>query len=108
VEPPGPVAASSLSRSSASGHQVGRLLRRASWWRLALVEAVQLPALGLVLFSAHPSAWWVAGIWGSVVCCAGTDSQWRWRNRALVAQAALWLLAALLFGMGGRQPGMLH
>jgi len=90
VEPPGPVAASSLSRSSASGHQVGRLLRR------------------LVLFSAHPSAWWVAGIWGSVVCCAGTDSQWRWRNRALVAQAALWLLAALLFGMGGRQPGMLH
>jgi len=96
------------SASCAEILQARRLVRRASWWRLALVEAVQLPALGLVVLSAHPAAWWVAGIWGSVACCAGTDSQWRWRNRALVAQAMLWLLAALLFGTGSRSPGALH
>jgi len=101
-------AARALADAAADQRQVTFLVRRASWWRLVLVEAVQLPALGLVLVSAHPAAWWVAGIWGSVVCCAGTDSQWRWRNRALVAQAALWLLAALLFGTASRPTVLGH
>ena len=63
-------------------------------WRLRflLVQLIQLPAIGLACAGLP----WPAALWGSVVCCAGTDSGWRWRNRLLVLQAMLWLLFALL------------
>ncbi|MDA3962210.1 MAG: hypothetical protein PF961_15575 [Planctomycetota bacterium] len=67
------------------------------WQRMLVVQLLQLPAVGLVLASDYTAALWVAGLYGSVVCCAGTDSGWRWRNRLLVAQAAAWLLLPLLF-----------
>jgi branched-subunit amino acid transport protein len=70
--------------------------RRADWMRLGLVEALQIPTLFLVIISPSPAAPWCAAIWGSGVCCAGTDSHWRWRNRLLIAQAIAWLLQALL------------
>ncbi len=72
--------------------------RPPSWPRLLLVQVLQLPALALVVVSPHAAAWWLAGLWGSVVCCLGTDSQWRWRNRLLVFQAALWLALAMVLG----------
>ncbi len=68
------------------------------WVRLAVVEAIQLPALGLVMARDAPACWWCAALWGSMACCAGTDSSWRWRNYLLVAQAVVWLIAASLFG----------
>lgn len=77
-----------------------RAVRRARHWRLLVVELLQLPALALVLVASDPAALWTAGLWGSVVCCAGTDSGWRWRNRLLLAQAVGWLLVPLVFGFG--------
>ncbi len=70
-------------------------------WRLRflLVHALQLPALGLAVWGQPPTAWWLAALWGSVVCCAGTDSGWRWRNRMLVIEAILWLTFALVFAL---------
>lgn len=59
--------------------------------RFLVVQLFQLPAVGLAIAGLP----WPAAIWGSVVCCAGTDSGWRWRNRLLVAQAVVWLLLAL-------------
>lgn len=69
------------------------------WRRLALVHALQLPAVALAALS--PSTWGLvaAALWGSAVACLGTDSGWRWLNRLLVAEAVLWLslgLAAVL------------
>lgn len=68
--------------------------------RFALVHLAQLPAIGLAAFGQPPTAWWIAAAWGSVVCCAGTDSGWRWRNRLLVTEAILWLTCALVFACG--------
>jgi hypothetical protein len=53
----------------------------------------------LLAMSDAPLAWWPAALWGSLVCCAGTDSGWRWLNRLLVAQAVAWLTLALTFGL---------
>jgi len=72
-------------------------VRRARRWRLAVVELLQLPAILLLVATQAPAALWTAGLFGSVVCCAGTDSGWRWRNRLLVLQAILWLLLPLVF-----------
>lgn len=75
---------------------------RPPWrWRFALVHLLQLPAIGLAIFGQPPAAWWAAAVWGSVVCCAGTDSGWRWRNRLLVLEAILWLTFALVFAISG-------
>jgi len=74
--------------------------RRPVWTRLLVIVALQLPAAGLALVSVHPAALWTAGLYGSVVCCAGTDSAWRWLNRALVLVAVGWLLLPLLFAVG--------
>lgn len=73
-------------------------VRPRTWPRLLLVEALQLVPLALILAGRPPWSLWVAGIAGSAICCAGTDSGWRWRNRLLVAQAALWLLVPMVFG----------
>jgi hypothetical protein len=67
-----------------------------SWPRLALIEALQLPALALVEWGRWPGALWAGALIGSFVCCAGTDSGWRWRNRLLMLQAICWLAAALV------------
>ncbi|MBA3845392.1 MAG: hypothetical protein H0X45_01980 [Planctomycetes bacterium] len=72
-------------------------LKPSPWPRLAVIAALQLPALFIALVSAHPAALWTAGIWGSVVCCGGTDSGWRALNLLLVALAVGWLLVPLLF-----------
>lgn len=69
-------------------------LARWAWLRLALVQLLQLPAVLLVCARSGSGSWWCAALWGSAVCCAGTDSRWRWRNRLLVAQAVVWLVAA--------------
>ncbi len=72
-------------------------LRR--WPRLLLIHALQVPAIALLIVSDRATAWWAAGLWGSLVCCAGTDSGWRWINRMLVAEAIGWLVLAAVFGM---------
>lgn len=69
-----------------------------TWPRLLVVELLQVPAVALIVLASAPAALWLAGLWGSAVCCAGTDSLWRWRNRLLIAQAVLWLLVPLVFG----------
>ena len=79
-----------------SGDAVGGGMSMA---RLALVHALQLPAIGLLIFGQGAAVPWVAGAWGSLVCCAGTDSGWRWLNRLLIAEAAGWLVVAMLFGV---------
>lgn len=66
------------------------------WPRLAVVQAAQLPAIALLLWGHGAAAAILAGAWGSVVCCAGTDSSWRWLNRLLITQAAAWLVLALV------------
>jgi len=71
---------------------------RRSWLRWWLVQALQVPAVALLIFGAWPAALWCAALWGSVVCCGGTDSQWRWRNRLLLVQASAWLSLALVLG----------
>ena len=48
------------------------------------------------MFATSNQGWIVAGLWGSLVCCAGTDSRWKWCNRLLVVQAIAWLVAALV------------
>jgi hypothetical protein len=68
-----------------------------TWPRLALVEILQIVPLLIVSFGRGNAALWCAGLIGSAICCAGTDSLWRWRNRLLVVQAILWLLVPLLF-----------
>ncbi len=75
---------------------VATQVRRAGWQRLMVVELIQVPAVGLMVFGQWPWALWVAALWGSAVCCAGTDSGWRWRNRMLIAQAVVWLVLAML------------
>jgi hypothetical protein len=71
------------------------------WPRLALVQALQLPAVALLLWGQGAAALWLAALWGAAVCCGGTDSGWRWLNRLLVAQAAVWLALALVLGIPG-------
>ena len=96
--PEEPVAAQAVPSNSVPSRPA---LPRPPPWRLRflLVQVAQLPAVGLALWAAPPAGWWLAGAWGSVVCCAGTDSGWRWRNRLLILQAVAWLLLALIFGM---------
>ena len=50
--------------------------------RMIVIQAVQLPLLGLLYWGKPPASLWLAGVIGSVICCYGTDSNWRWRNRA--------------------------
>jgi hypothetical protein len=66
-----------------------------AWRRLSVVHALQVPAAALAALS--PSAWGfaAAGLWGSAVCCLGTDSGWRWLNRLLIAEAVVWLSLGL-------------
>jgi hypothetical protein len=68
------------------------------WPRLVLVEALQILPLAVAILGQGSGAMWCAGLLGSAICCAGTDSGWRWRNRLLVSQAVCWLLLPLLFG----------
>jgi hypothetical protein len=65
------------------------------WRRLAVVHALQLPAVGLLIVSPSPWAWWPAALWGSAVACLGTDSHWRWLNYLLITEAVIWLSLAL-------------
>jgi hypothetical protein len=67
--------------------------------RLAVVHALQLPALGLLIYGQGGAVPWLAGVWGSLVCCAGTDSGWRWLNRLLITEAIGWLVIALVLGV---------
>ena len=80
-----------------SGEEIAtvRRSRRVRWW---LVHLLQLPAVAVVLVAPRPAVLWPVCLAASVLCCAGTDSGWRWRNRLLVAEAALWLTVALVFG----------
>jgi hypothetical protein len=76
----------------------GQPVARSRKLRFALVHLLQLPSVALVVFSEQPTAWWCAAILASLICCAGTDSGWRWRNRLLVVEAIAWLVLAALFG----------
>ena len=69
--------------------------RQSEHLRFALAHALQLPSLVVLIWSPSPWAALPAGLWGSIVACAGTDSGWRWRNRLLVAEAVIWLVIAL-------------
>jgi hypothetical protein len=69
-----------------------------AWQRLLVVEAVQLPFVALMIWGRWPVALWLAAGVSSLICCAGTDSSWRWRNRLLVAQSVVWLAVALALG----------
>ncbi len=69
--------------------------RQAEHVRFALAHALQLPAVIVLIWSPVIWAAVPAGLWGSIVACAGTDSGWRWRNRLLVTEAIVWLVIAL-------------
>jgi hypothetical protein len=71
------------------------------WQRLLVVEVLNAVPLAVALAGRGAAALWCAGLMGSALCCVGTDSGWRWRNRVLVLQAILWLLLPLLFAGGG-------
>lgn len=88
TQPAGPPAPQSVLQP---GHQPR------TWPRLLLIEGLQLPALALVTWGRWPWALVAGALIGSFVCCAGTDSSWRWRNYLLVIQAICWLTAALIF-----------
>jgi hypothetical protein len=64
-----------------------------SWGRFWLAQGLQVPPLAAVCLTAQ--AWLPASLLGSIVCCAMTDSGWRWRNRLLIVQAIAWLFAGL-------------
>lgn len=64
---------------------------------MAVVQCLQVAPLLLAIFGRGDAALWTAALIGSSICCAGTDSGWRWRNRALVMQAVLWLFIPPLF-----------
>lgn len=70
-------------------------VRVATWPRFILVEALQLLPVALALVGTAV-ALWTAALVGSAICCYGTDSGWRWRNRLLVLQAIAWLLVPTL------------
>lgn len=79
---------------------VQRLIRRARWQRWWLLHAAQVLLLMPVLFSAGQAlVLWPCALMGSALCCIGTDSSWRWPNRILIAEAVLWLTAALVLGV---------
>lgn len=69
--------------------------RQSEHLRFALAHALQLPAVAVLAWSPSPWAVVPAGLWGSIVACAGTDSGWRWRNRLLLAEAVAWLVVVL-------------
>lgn len=62
-----------------------------TWSRFVLVQVLQLLPLALLMVGS-PAARWPAALIGSAICCYGTDSNWRWRNRLLIAQAIGWLV----------------
>jgi hypothetical protein len=68
---------------------------RRTWPRMLVVQGLQIPLVALVVGASSPAGAVVAGLIGSFICCAGTDSGWRWRNRLLVVQAIGWLVVAL-------------
>ncbi len=70
---------------------------RADVARLAIVEVLQLAPLALMVVVGSETAAWTAAVIGSCICCAGTDSGWRWRNRLLVVQAVVWLVIPTVF-----------
>lgn len=70
-------------------------VRVATWPRFVLVEALQVLPAALALVGTA-AALWTAALIGSALCCYGTDSGWRWRNRLLIAQAIVWLLVPAL------------
>jgi len=70
-----------------------------TWPRFVLAQGLQVVPLAVVLFGVAPLALWVGGLIGSALCCAATDSGWRWRNRLLVAQAVAWMLIPLIFAI---------
>jgi len=70
--------------------------RPRTWPRFVLVQAAQILPL-LLLFVGTPAAVWTAALIGSIICCYGTDSPWRWRNRLLILQAVCWLLIPSFF-----------
>ena len=82
-----------------TGPVTGPVAPPRSWPRFALAQALQLVPLAVVLFGRAPRARGVGGVIGSALCCAATDSGWRWRNRLLVVQAILWLLVPLIFAL---------
>jgi hypothetical protein len=69
-----------------------------TWPRFVLAHALQVAPLAVVLLGRPPWALWLGGIAGSAICCAATDSGWRWRNRLLVLEAIAWLLLPLVLG----------
>jgi len=102
------VAHATTPTQSAVPPQVGQVVRNdgarpRQWPRLLLVQGLQVIPLAVAILGQGPGALWCAGVMGSAICCAGTDSLWRWRNRVLVAQAVVWLLVPLLFAAGN--PG---
>ena len=74
-------------------------VRTHQWPRLLLVEGLQVIPVLVAIVGQGPGSLWCAGLIGSAICCAGTDSGWRWCNRLLVAQAVCWLLVPLLFAL---------
>ncbi len=74
-------------------------IARSQRLRLLVVQLAQLPFVVLAVWGAPPMSFWLAGAAGSFICCAGTDTRWRWRNRLLVFQAIAWLCVALIFGL---------
>lgn len=70
-------------------------VRVATWPRFVLVEGLQILPAALALVGTA-AALWTAALIGSAICCYGTDSGWRWRNRLLVVQAITWLLVPTL------------
>lgn len=69
---------------------------RPHWQRLLVVHLAQLFPLAILLLVPGPAGRWTAGLLGSAICSYGTDSDWRWRNRLLLAEAVCWLLVPLL------------
>lgn len=96
MTPPGEASPSSPPASSpgASASISPATWRPSPWPRLILVHALQAVPLTLLLALPGAAGALAAGLLGSVICCLGTDSGWRWLNRMLVLEAAGWLWVA--------------
>ena len=63
------------------------------WWqRMLVVHLLQVPAILLAIWGEGNLALILAGLWGASVCCGGTDSRWRIKNKLLLLEAAAWLV----------------
>jgi hypothetical protein len=87
---------SSVAGLDVSATVMPQAIRVRTWPRLLLVEVLQALPIAL-LFVGSAAAMWTAALIGSAICCYGTDSLWRWRNRLLVAQAIVWLVIPVYF-----------